>query len=100
MSGYYTMIAGKIERDPKLVGEALSTLTKWERIGNIPQLRARQWRRLLRNAQKGPDGLRQLLAALRDNSEDGMRLKDFGPFAGMLSRKERRRVFLKCVFSR
>jgi hypothetical protein len=96
---YYPLIARKLERDPALVKTAMATLNHWSRLGNIPQTRVRQWRRILHGAMRSGKGFRELLKILRDDSEKGARLKDFGPFAGLLSREERRKVFLKCVYS-
>jgi hypothetical protein len=96
---YYPLISKKIESNPALVDEALETLDRWRQLGNMPPRRAAQWETILQDARRGKRGLRRLLALLRDNSERAVRIKDFGPFAGILTTKERRKVFLKCVFS-
>lgn len=94
----YPLIADKIEKNPALVNEALSTLSKWEALGEVPTARLATWRRILRDAKAGKEGMRRLLATLRDRSASNRRLLDFGPFAGVLTREERRKVFLKCAY--
>jgi hypothetical protein len=94
----YPMIADKVESDPSLVGTAWTTLLKWEALGEAPPARLAQWRRILRDAKRGGVGRKRLLAVLRDDSEGNRRLLDFAPFAGALTREERRKVFLKCTY--
>jgi hypothetical protein len=94
----YPLIAEKIERDPALVDEALRTARRWIAEGLQPLARLREWENLLLRAQAGEDGLRQLLHLLRDDSEEARRLKDFGPFPGLLSRSERRSAIVSCVY--
>ena len=94
----YPLIADKVEHNPSVVNTALTTLKKWEALGEAPLARLAEWRRILRDAQQGKAGLQRLLAVLRDDSEDNRRLLDFAPFAGVLTREERRKVFLKCTY--
>lgn len=94
----YPLIADKVERNPSVVNAALETLKKWKAIGAAPQARLAEWRKILLDAKRGRAGLKRLLALLRDDSEKNRRLLDFAPFAGVLSREERRRVFLKCTY--
>jgi hypothetical protein len=94
----YPLIADKVESDPSVVNTALSTLAKWEGIGAAPHARMAQWREILLDARRGGEGLRRLLALLRDESEPSRRLLDFAPFAGVLTREERRKVFLSCTY--
>jgi len=94
----YPLIADKVEKNPIIVKTALTTLTKWEAMGTAPPARLAQWRRILTDAKRGNDGQRRLLAILRNSSESNRRLLDFAPFAGVLTREERRKVFLKCSY--
>ena len=94
----YPLIADKVEKDPSVVNTALMTLTKWESLGAAPPSRLARWRRLLVDAKRGKEGRKRLLALLRDDSEHNRRLLDFSPFAGVLTREERRKVFLKCAY--
>jgi len=94
----YPIIADKVEKDPGAVNAALATLAKWEAIGEAPLERLAAWRRILSEAKRGKEGRKHLLAVLRDDSEHNRRLLDFAPFAGVLTREERRKVFLKCTY--
>ena len=94
----YPLIADRVEHDFSILDWALDTLQKWTSQGEIPLLRAAEWRRIIEDAKLGNEGLKALVAILRDESEQGRRLKDFAPFAGVLSREERRAVFLKCAY--
>ncbi len=94
----YPRIADKIAREPALVGAALVTVRRWLAEGRGPESRLRDWERRLVEAQTGGAGLDRLLDLLRDESESARRLKDFGPFPGLLTRDERRGVILSCTF--
>ena len=94
----YPLIADKVEHNSAAVNVALATLSKWEALGEAPPERLAMWRRILCDAKKGKVGMKRLLVVLRDESESNRRLLDFGPFAGVLTREERRKVFLKCAY--
>jgi hypothetical protein len=94
----YPLIADKVEHNPAVVNAALATLSKWEVLGEASSERLVTWRRILSDAKTGQAGMKRLLAILRDESESNRRLLDFGPFAGVLTREERRKVFLKCAY--
>jgi hypothetical protein len=95
----YPLIADRIERDPSAIDQALDTLERWHREGYAPAARLAGWRELLQAARRDRPGLDALLRLLRDDSEPARRMKDFGPFAGILTREERRQAFATCVFS-
>jgi len=94
----FPMLADRLERDPALVDQALETTRRWLAAGLAPAARLDEWRHPLVAAKDSPTGLRALLALLRDDSEPARPLKDFAPFAGLLSREDRRRVFLQCAY--
>ena len=94
----YPLIAEHVERDPALVDKALATVDHWLTEGVAPAARLNAWRRILLDARRSGEGLAALLRLLRDDSEESRRMKDFGPFAGLLSREERRKVFLRCAY--
>jgi len=94
----YPLIADKVESNPAVVNAALTTLTKWEAMGVAPPVRLAKWRRILNDAKRGKAGMKRLIAVLRDDSEHNRRLLNFSPFAGVLAREERRKVFLKCIY--
>ena len=91
-------IAGKIEKNPEIIKTALSTLKKWETLGNIPENRLKEWRSILKKAQAGRKGFKELMMILGSRSGKNRRLLDFAPFAGVLTREERRKVFLRCAY--
>jgi hypothetical protein len=95
---YFPLIANLIERDPSQLEQAANTLSRWESGGVIPPGRAIQWRQILDDARSDSAGLAALLALLRDDSPEARRIKDFSPFAGLLTREQRRTVFLSCSY--
>lgn len=94
----YPLIARKIKNNPDVIGMALTTLKKWEMLGEVPGNRMKEWRNILVKARTGRRGREALTTILRSRSEKNLRLLDFAPFAGVLTREERRKVFLKCAF--
>lgn len=94
----YPLIADKIEREPTLIRTALETVRRWLSDGQGPETRLRAWERLLIEAEACSEGLARLLSILRDESETARRLKDFGPFPGLLTRDERRGAILSCTY--
>ena len=94
----YPAIADKIEGRPELLETAMKTLRHWREEKFAPEARLKKWEALISAAQKNSGALRDLLSLLRDESQEARRLKDFGPFAGILSREERRRVILSCGY--
>jgi hypothetical protein len=94
----FPAISEQIMRNPDLIKQAQATLARWAENGLAPSPRIAQWRALLQNALDSGDGMEALRRLLLDESEAAKRLKDFAPFAGLLSREERRKVFLKCAY--
>lgn len=94
----YPLIADKIEKNPALIDLAMETLAGWQRRSALPPARSAQWRRLLQDAKASRTGQRRMLRLLRSRTGASRRLLDFAPFAGILTREERRQVFLKCVY--
>jgi len=73
-------------------------LEHWAAQGIGPSARLAQWRTVLTKAKAGPEGLRALTQILLDEGEEARRFRDFAPFAGILSREERRKAFLTCRY--
>jgi hypothetical protein len=94
----YPLIADRIERDPSVIDQALATAERWQEEGLAPPARMKAWREALQVAKESRDGMECLLRLLRDESESARRMKDFGPFAGILTREDRRKVFLACAY--
>lgn len=93
------MIADKIERDPSLLRIPLENINRWLARGHTAPHRLEQWRGLITKAQGGDEGLRHLLALLRDDREEAVHLKSFDPFPGVLTREERRQVIAACAYA-
>lgn len=94
----FPLIAEVVERDPTVLDRAMETLERWEAAGMAPASRLAQWRGLLGEARRSPAGMTALLDLLRDDSPDARRLKDFAPFAGILTREQRRAAFVSCSY--
>jgi hypothetical protein len=97
--GMFRLIADKIERDPALLQIGLDNIARWIANGANQQHRLRQWENIIHAAQDSAKGMQVLLAALREDSEQAEHLRDFSPFAGMLTARERRPFILQCAFS-
>jgi hypothetical protein len=95
----YDLIANKIERDPASLQIPLENIDRWLAAGQSAPHRLEEWRALILEAQRSPEGFATLLSLLRDQSEAALHLKSFGPFAGVLTTLERRAVILKCAFA-
>jgi hypothetical protein len=94
----FPLIAEVVERDPKVLDLAMKTLERWEMAGMAPASYLAQWRGLLGEARSSPAGMIALLEVLRDDGPDARRLKDFAPFAGVLTREQRRTAFMSCSY--
>jgi len=94
----YPLLVDRFRRDASAVDEALAVLDLWDARGIGPGQRRREWRRLLLAAKAGAEGLETLIVLLLDSGEEARRLKDFAPFAGLLSREERRKAYLQCTY--
>ncbi|NQT92201.1 MAG: hypothetical protein HQ559_05520 [Lentisphaerae bacterium] len=94
----YPIVVERLKRDETVLDEAISVLDAWDSRGVGPERRRREWRSLLLSAKASPRGREALLTLLLDPGEKARRLKDFAPFAGILSREERREAFLQCTY--
>ena len=94
----YPLLADRFRGDASALDEALTVLDRWDVRGVGPAQRRREWRGILLSAKEGGAGMEALLAILLDGGDEARRLKDFAPFAGILSREERREVFLQCSY--
>src|SRR6266436_2499242 len=100
----HELIADKLERaDPAsreaLLRVPLENIDRWLANGHTAPQRLEQWRRIILCAQNSPKGFQDLLVLLRDRGEATERLRDFAPFAGVLTAAERLPVIRQCVYS-
>ena len=99
----HDLVADKLEQaDPAareaLLSRPLENIARWLANGHSAPHRLEQWRQMLLRARQTPDGFADLLRLLRDPGEPARRLKDFAPFAGSLSREERRQAEPECAY--
>ena len=99
MKTLHDLVADKIERDPALLRIPLENIDRWLANGHTAPHRLEQWRQIILRAQESPEGFQELLALLRDRSEATERLRDFAPFASVLTAAERLIIIRQCVYS-
>ena len=94
----FPALVERIRNDPSALAEALAVLDHWDNRGIGPPARRAEWRKLLRAAMDGAGEREVLIRLLLNGSESARRLKDFAPFAGVLSREQRRSAFTQCAY--
>ena len=104
MKTLHDLVADKLERaDPAaraaLLCIPLENIDRWLANGYTAPHRLEQWRRILVRAQASAEGFEELLRLLRDPSESTQRLRDFAPFAGVLTREERHQATPECAYT-
>src|SRR5580698_3931667 len=92
------MDADKIELDPSLLRIPLENIDRWIANGHTAPHRLEHWRQILHRAQESPEGFLELLELMRDRSEGTERLREFAPFAGILTAQERRLAASECAY--
>jgi hypothetical protein len=84
----HAAIVRKIERDPRLLEVASRNLERWgARSSDELSVCLTEWRELLQRPWL------ELAAILTEPSEDGARLRQSSPFAGVLTDAERARIY-------
>jgi hypothetical protein len=84
----HAVIAQKIERDPKLLDVPRNNLDRWStRWESDAPAWYEEWRAIM-----GRPWL-EIAAIMTEPSEEGARLRQSSPFAGVLSAAERRRIY-------
>ncbi|MBI4025771.1 MAG: hypothetical protein HY360_12375 [Verrucomicrobia bacterium] len=99
MKTLHDLVADKLERDPALLRIPLENIDRWLANGHTAPQRLEQWRQIILRAQQTSEGFQELLALLRDRAEATERLREFAPFAGVLTAAERLTVIRQCAFS-
>lgn len=99
MKTLHELVADKLERDPSLLRIPLENIDRWLANGHTAPHRLEQWRQIILRAQGSPEGLQELLQLLRDQNPVTERLREFAPFAGVLTALERRAFIRQCVYS-
>jgi hypothetical protein len=84
----HALIARKVDRDPDLLAIAQQNLARWKKRwgAEVPPWHA-EWESLLARSW------REIAARITEPSEDGARLRQSSPFAGVLTQRERKRIY-------
>lgn len=83
----HTLIAGKLARNPELLGFARDNLKRWgKRWGRDRPVWHNEWQAILKRPW------REVAALITDLSPLATRLRQSSPFAGVLTREERKRI--------
>lgn len=93
------LAADKLERSPELLRVPLENIDRWIANDHTAPHRLEEWRRIILRARDSAEGFAALLALLRDTDPAHERLKEFAPFAGVLTAMERREVIRQCAYS-
>ena len=99
MKTLHELIADKLKREPGLLSIPLENIDRWIANGHTAPHRLEQWRQIILRAQASAEGFQELFALLRDRSQETERLREFAPFAGVLTAAERLPVIRQCVYS-
>ena len=83
----HRVIADKIRRDPALLEIAHDNLRRWEGVVPNAAPYLRRWKQLLELP------LEELLSRMVEESEDMTAMRQAGPFAGVLTPKERWAIY-------
>ena len=84
----HAVIAEKIQRNPALLDVARRNLARWRaRWDDQPPAWHREWAGILQRPWS------DIAAIITEPSEEGARLRQSTPFAGVLSATERRRIY-------
>ena len=98
MKTLHELVADKLEREPALLRIPLENIDRWLANGHTAPHRLEQWRQMILRARESEEGFAELLGVLRADDEASARLKDFAPFAGTLTREERRGAAPSCAY--
>ena len=90
LTSLWELLAEKLAAHPELLAVARENCARWLREGHNSAARLREWDALLAAAQASAEGFTRLHAVLTGDDERAVRLRDFHPLAGILTREERR----------
>jgi len=95
---YSELIAERLEQDPSILDHAINTAQAWLANNHSTPHRLTAWLELLEAARSDSSSFAKVLYLLRSPDEDAAHWRSFQPFAGILSREERRRASDLCTF--
>lgn len=104
MKTLHDLLADKLDQASPETKQALlriplENIDRWIANGHTAPHRLEQWRQIILRAQQSAEGFRELLALLRDRGPATERLREFAPFAGVLTAAERAVVIRQCAYS-
>jgi len=99
MKTLHELTADKLKRNSALLSIPLENIDRWLANGDTAPHRLEQWREIILQAQASPAGFAELLRLLRDQGEVPQCLREFAPFAGVLTAAERAPWIRECAFS-
>jgi hypothetical protein len=82
----HRLLAEKVRVDPALLDKARDNLRRWRKTEGNPSLTLAEWEKIL----SGPAA--QVAQFLEERSERATRLRQSGPFAGILTDTERQTI--------
>ncbi len=94
----YELLAEKLTLHPELLQVARDNCVRWLSEGHSGAERLREWDAILADAQRSESGRRRLRAVLSGTNESDLRLREFHPLAGILTREERRQAKELCGY--
>jgi hypothetical protein len=98
MPSFYELLADKLARQPELLAVARGNCARWLSEAHSAPQRLREWDGLLATAEQSETGRQRLQEVLAGASAADERLRDFHPFAGILTREERRQARELCGY--
>lgn len=98
MKTLHELLADKLERDRSLLRIPLENIDRWLANGHTAPHRLEQWRQIILRAQESEEGFQTLQHWLLDADALAERLRDFEPFAGILTNVERRQTRPTCAY--
>ena len=98
LADYWEIVANKLEREPALLEVVRQNIIRWQGQGHSAPQRLAEWEGLLAAAQRDAEGFQRLMQVLRGKDAQSVRLREFSPFAGILTREERRRARELCGY--
>ena len=95
---FWELLAEKLARQPELLAVARGNCARWLGEGHSAPQRLRAWDEVLAAAEQNEAGRRRLREVLAGANEADERLREFHPFAGILTREERRQARELCGY--
>ena len=95
---FWELLAEKLARQPELLAVARGNCARWLGEGHSAPQRLRAWDEVLAAAEQNETGRRRLQEVLAGANEADERLREFHPFAGILTREERRQARELCGY--